>query len=80
MKSQNLREKVSKHLKTLKKGQVTTYKIVAEKFNSHPRAIARILATNKDKTVPCYKVIMSNGTLGGYNGLLGKSKKQLIKK
>jgi O6-methylguanine-DNA--protein-cysteine methyltransferase len=37
-----------------------------------------ILATNKDKTVPCYKVIRSDGKIGGYNGLLRKSKKKLI--
>jgi len=75
-----LRNKLNRFLKKLPKGKLTTYKVLAEKFNSHPRAVARILATNKDKTVPCYKVIKSNGEFGGYNGLLGKSKKELIKK
>ncbi len=74
-----LREKINSELKKLKKGETTTYKFLALKFNSHPRAIARILATNKDKTVPCYKVIYNNGKLGGYNGLLGKSKEELLK-
>ncbi|MFH1585356.1 MAG: MGMT family protein [archaeon] len=75
-----LRFKISEHLKTLKKGKTTTYKALAKKFNSHPRAVARILATNKDKSVPCYKVIRSDGKLGGYNGLLGRSKGELLGK
>ncbi len=73
-----IKERIFNYLKKLKKGETTTYKFLAEKFNSHPRAVARILASNKDKSVPCYKVIRSDGKLGGYNGLLGKSKKELI--
>lgn len=73
-----LRQKIDSYLKKLPKGKVTTYKALAEKFNSHPHAVARILATNKDRLAPCYKVIKSNRELGGYNELLGKSKQQLI--
>ena len=75
-----LKIKIFDYLKTLKKGEVVSYKFLAEKFNSHPRAIAQILKSNKDKSVPCYKVIKSNGMLGGYNSLLGKTKKELLKK
>lgn len=74
-----LKELVFNYLKTIKKGETTTYKFLAEKFQSHPRAIAQILKSNKDKTVPCYKVIRSDGKLGGYNNLLGKTKKELLK-
>ena len=77
--NQSTKQKIFYFLKTLKNNQTTTYKILAEKFNSHPRAIGKILSSNKDKSVPCYKVIRSNGTLRGYNGLLGKSKKELLK-
>lgn len=73
-----LREQINSYLKTLKKGETTTYKALALKVNSHPRTIAMILKSNKDKKVPCYKVIMSNGKLGGYNDLLGKSKEELL--
>ena len=75
-----LRQKINSELKNLKKDELTTYKILANKFNSHPRAVARILATNKNKSVPCYKVIRTDGKLGGYNNLLGKSKKELLEK
>lgn len=74
-----LKNKIYSYLKTLKKGQVTTYKILAIKFQSHPRAIARILASNKDPTIPCYKVIRTDGKLGGYNGLLKRKKEELFR-
>ncbi len=74
-----LSEKVFLHLKTLKRGEITTYKKLAEKFNSHPRAIAKIVASNIDKFVPCYKVIRSDGKIGGYNRILGKSKAELLR-
>ena len=77
-KNPKLKNKIFSYLKTLKKGETTTYKFLADKFNSHPRAVAQILKSNKDKSVPCYKVIKSNGELGDYNNLLGKSKKYLI--
>lgn len=31
------------------------------------RAVARVMAANYDPTVPCHRVIRSDGTLGGYN-------------
>ena len=74
-----LNQKIFSYLKTLKKGEITTYKTLAIKFNSHPRAVAKILSSNKDKSVPCYKVIKSDGKIGGYNGLLGKSKEKLLR-
>lgn len=72
------RQRIFSYLKTLKKGQVVTYKFLADKFNTSPRAVGMIMKSNKDKSVPCYKVIKSNGELGGYNGLLGKSKRELL--
>ena len=79
MKNSQLRDKINSYLKTLKIREVTTYKTLALKFNSHPRAVARILATNRDKSAPCYKVIRTDGKAGGYNGLLGKSKEELLR-
>lgn len=75
-----MREKVEIELKKLGKGETISYKELASRVGSHPRAVARILATNKDKEVPCFKVVRSDGKLGGYNGLLGESKKELLDK
>ena len=54
-------------LRKIPKGKVTTYKILAEKLKLHPRAIAKLLSKNKhpDK-YPCYKVVHSDGSIGGY--------------
>ncbi|MFH1420579.1 MAG: MGMT family protein, partial [Candidatus Aenigmatarchaeota archaeon] len=49
------------------KGKVTTYKILAEKLKTSPRTVAAILRKNKNYSYPCYKVVCSNGSLGGYN-------------
>ncbi|HBY73960.1 MAG TPA: hypothetical protein DEG44_04710 [Candidatus Kerfeldbacteria bacterium] len=42
------------------------------------RAVGSILSKNADPSVPCHRVIKSDGSVGGYNGLLGK-KKALLK-
>jgi methylated-DNA-[protein]-cysteine S-methyltransferase len=76
----NINQKIFSYLKTLPKGKITTYKFLADKFHTSPRAVGMILKSNKDKSVPCYKVIKSNGEPGGYNRLLGKSKKELLKR
>lgn len=75
-----LNQKIFSYLKTLPKGKTTTYKFLADKFHTSPRGVGMILKYNKDKSIPCYKVIRSDGKLGGYNNLLGKSKRELLKK
>lgn len=77
----NFREKVLAVVKKIPKGKTLSYKQVATKAG-HPmasRAVGAIMRTNKDKTIPCHRVIMSNGKIGGYNGLQGK-KLALLKK
>lgn len=75
------REKVIAIVKKIPKGKTMTYKQVAGKAG-HPgaaRAVGAIMRVNKDKTMPCHRVIRSDGTLGGYNGLQGtKSKRDLL--
>jgi|SRR6185295_6041672 len=63
-------------------GKVTTYGDIA-KILGHPgasRAIGRILNNNPNPiVVPCHRVVMSNGDVGGY--AFGKAKKkELLKK
>ena len=78
-KKYELKQEIFNYLKKIPKEKTMTYKELAEKFNTSPRAVGMILKSNKDKSVPCYKVIKSNGKLGGYNKLHGNSKKELIK-
>jgi methylated-DNA-[protein]-cysteine S-methyltransferase len=63
-------------------GKVTTYGDIAKTLG-HPnasRAIGRILNKNPDPImVPCHRVVMSDGSIGGY--AFGKAtKKELLKK
>lgn len=51
------------------KGKTLSYKEVAIAVGRPRafRAVARVMATNYDTTVPCHRVICSDGSLGGYN-------------
>ena len=69
-------------LKKIPKGKVATYKEFARVCGTSPRAIGRIMAQNKDPlNYPCYKVVSSNGRIGGYSGRGGlRGKQALLKK
>ncbi len=77
------KEKVIAVVKKIPKGKTLSYMEVAGKAG-HPgaaRAVGAIMRTNTDTSVPCHRVIKSDGTLGGYNGLRGtNSKYRLLKK
>lgn len=65
-------------LHEIPKWKVTTYKALAEKFKTHPRAIATYMRTNKEiDTYPCYKVVGTDGWLRGYIGGLPEKVKRL---
>jgi O-6-methylguanine DNA methyltransferase len=69
-------------LREVPKGKVTTYKILAKKLKIHPRTAGIFLGQNKyPKKYPCYKVVASDGKLGGYSGVGGVKKKiELLRK
>ncbi len=56
-------------VRTIPKGKTMTYKAVAARAGNPAaaRAVARVMAKNFDPTVPCHRVIRTDGTLGGYN-------------
>jgi len=74
-----MKHKVYELVKKIPKGKVTTYKILASLLKTSPRAIGKILNKNKNKDVPCHRVVMSNGSVGGYNKGIDK-KIVLLKK
>lgn len=71
--------KVLAIVKAIPKGQTMTYGEVAKSAGSPQaaRAIGALMRQNKDKKIPCHRVVGSKG-LGGYNGLRGKSKLKLL--
>lgn len=62
-------DKVRAVVKKIPKGSVLTYKEVAYAAGKPgaARAVANTMANNFDESVPCHRVIRSDGKLGGYN-------------
>lgn len=71
-------KKVYDVVKKIPCGEVLTYKQVAIKLgNAHlARAVGNVLNKNRDKKVPCHRVIRSDGSPGGYRE--GAKKKVLL--
>ncbi len=62
-------KKVYEIVKKVPKGKTTTYKAIAIKLKSSPRAVGQALKVNPYAPfVPCHRVIKSNGEIGGYAG------------
>lgn len=78
----NFNNKVWLALKKIPRGRVTTYKEIA-KHLSRPgaaRAVGNACKLNPDiPSVPCHRVVESDGRLGGYAGGV-KKKIELLKK
>jgi methylated-DNA-[protein]-cysteine S-methyltransferase len=62
-------EQVKSIVRTIPKGEVRTYNEIAVAAGNPKaaRAVANVMAANYDPTVPCHRVIRSDGSLGGYN-------------
>ena len=75
---------VWRYLIKIPRGKVKTYKEIAIdlKQPNSVRAIANACAKNPyPPTIPCHRVIRSDGKLGGYSGSGGvKKKEKLLKK
>jgi len=76
------REIVYSMLRKVPRGKITTYGALAKATGTHARAIAMFMKYNPDPIrTPCYKVVRSDGSLGGYSGRGGvKTKAQLLMK
>jgi len=65
----SFQEKVFNIVKKIPKGEVLTYKKVAQ-LAGRPkayRAVGNILNKNYDPKIPCHRVVRSDGSPGGYN-------------
>lgn len=71
---ESFRNRVLKIVHGIPPGVCVTYKDVAKQAGNMnaSRAVGMILSLNKDTHIPCHRVVRSDGSLGGYNGLLGK--------
>ncbi len=80
----SLQQKIHKIVSQIPDGKFLTYKKVA-KLAGQPlayRAVANILARNRDTQIPCHRVIKSDNLIGGYFGSekLGWKKSALLLK
>jgi len=78
----DFKQKVLEIVAKIPKGSLMTYKGVATKAGNPnaSRAVGAIMAQNQDKNIPCHRVIRSDGKIGEYNELQGKSKREILKK
>jgi methylated-DNA-[protein]-cysteine S-methyltransferase len=77
-------QSVWRELVKIPKGKTVTYKELARRVGKPRaiRAVANAVGANKMLvTIPCHRVIHSDGTIGGYSGRGGvKAKLALLKK
>lgn len=73
-------EQVRTVVRSIPRGHTMTYAEVALAAGNPKaaRAVANVMAKNFDATVPCHRVIRSDGTLGGYNRGGLSRKRQLL--
>ena len=76
----SFKEKVHNIVKAIPKGTTMTYKRVATKAGSPggARAVGTIMKGNYDVTIPCHRVIRSDGTIGEYNRGGPEAKEKLL--
>ena len=65
----NFGNKVLNVVRKIPSGKVLTYKKVAQLAGSPfaYRAVGNILSKNHNPSIPCHRVIRSDGKIGGYN-------------
>ncbi|HEY4525161.1 MAG TPA: MGMT family protein [Candidatus Paceibacterota bacterium] len=70
-------DRVRDVVRNIPEGKTMTYKEVAERAGNGKaaRAVGAIMRTNYDESIPCHRVVRSDGRVGGYNrgGSLAKS-------
>ena len=75
----NFQRSVFNEIKKIPKGQTISYKQLAENIGRPTayRAVANACGKNPDpKTIPCHRVVKSNGDIGGYSLKGGINKKR----
>ena len=79
--SKDFTQKVLAVVAKIPRGKVMSYGEVAAAAGSPgaARAVGTIMKHNDDPSIPCHRVIKSDGSLGGYNGLQGVKRKLLLK-
>lgn len=69
MKESSFADKVRNAVRQIPKGETRSYGEIAKAANrpGAARAVGTVMKNNYDPTVPCHRVIRSDGSLGEYN-------------
>ena len=80
LKGSSIQKKVWGILKKIKFSTTKTYGEIAKKYKLSPRHVGKICGQNKLLlSIPCHRVIRSDGNLGGFTSIGGvKLKKKII--
>ena len=78
----SFKRKVLAVVSAIPKGSVMSYKEVAVLAGSPnaARAVGTIMANNVDSSVPCHRVVRSDGGVGGYNRGGSVRKKEILRR
>jgi methylated-DNA-[protein]-cysteine S-methyltransferase len=73
-------QRVLAYVRTIPKGQTRTYKEIAVALGrpGAARAVGTLMKNNYDPTVPCHRVIRSDGKIGEYNRGGPDAKRKLL--
>ena len=81
LKGTEFQKKVWKEILKIPKGQTRTYKDIALSIGSPKsyRAVANACGKNPlPVTIPCHRVVKSDGSIGGYSAKGGVKKKKIL--
>ena len=81
MKKPQFQEAVHQVVAAIPKGSVMTYGDVAAAagYPGAARAVGSLMAKNIDPSIPCHRVIRSDGTIGNYNRGGYQRKQELLR-
>ena len=72
MEGNQIQKRIWTDLKKIKPGHTKTYGEIAKKYKLSPRHVGKICGQNKLLlSIPCHRVIRSDGNLGGFSSIGG---------
>lgn len=76
MQKLSFKERVLEVIRKIPEGETLSYKEVSLRAGvvGAARAVGSICRNNQDLTVPCHRVVRSDGKIGEYNGIRGGKK------
>lgn len=75
-------DKIRNIVRAIPRGKSMTYKEVAAAAGNPKgaRAVGAVMRANHDPSIPCHRVVRSDGALGGYNRGGSPRKRMLLSK